>query len=273
MRRIPAVRAVIRQLDIPIWTRIYGVRWPVRLRLLRDIAYLVNRRTHEPEILALFMAISLVHKPRSFWDVGAGIGVYSWVLKSLDPALEVVMFEPDPVSSKLIHETLHRGGLEGMSVLSAAASDRTGRGTFARDEVTGATGSLEPLEQGYNQIHFGIRAPLLSVETVSIDDARAQRSTPVDLLKIDVEGHEDAVFRGAVNTLSRDLPTIMFESFSGHDAIRTDLGQKGYEIWDAERQTTDLSLATNFLAVPPPRRAMLPTLLQQWRQVRAEIGL
>jgi hypothetical protein len=65
----------------------------------------------------------------------------------------------------------------------------------------------------------------------------------------------------------------MFESFSGHDAIRTDLGQKGYEIWDAERQTEDLSQATNFLAIPPSRRATLPALLQQWKQTRAEIGL
>ena len=44
---------------------------------------------------------------------------------------------------------------------------------------------------------------------MTVDDACA--GAPVALIKIDVEGHEAAVVRGAADTIAADAPSVVFE--------------------------------------------------------------
>ena len=55
----------------------------------------------------------------------------------------------------------------------------------------------------------------------------------VDLLKIDVEGHEEQVL-GSCALLERDFPIVLFECFHGATAAPAVLQERGYALYDAE---------------------------------------
>ena len=55
------------------------------------------------------MTACIRHLPlRSFWDVGANIGYYTWLMKSARPEIEAVLMEPLPANPAMIAETIRR---------------------------------------------------------------------------------------------------------------------------------------------------------------------
>src|SRR5574341_1553567 len=120
LRRIGLFRRVASVMDIPMWKNIYGIRWKVQLKLVRDATYWWNARTPEPEIFALFVAIQDLFSPSTFWDIGAYIGIYSYLLKSRDEKVEVIMFDPDPVNLRSINCTVSRAKVNGIQIFPYA---------------------------------------------------------------------------------------------------------------------------------------------------------
>ena len=84
----------------------------------------------------------------------------------------------------------------------------------------------------------------------------AERIPPPDVLKIDVEGAELGVFRGAVKLLESKRPIVLFESFVGssQDEITDLLHRLGYTLYDSDIASAErlpLPKATvSTLAVP-----------------------
>lgn len=107
------------------------------------------------------------------------------------------------------------------------------------------------------------------VQTIRLDDMRARQSNPVDLIKIDVEGHEEAVFRGGSHTLIGDQPIVLYECFHGSSPITDELGALEYLIFDAERLTLELSSANNFVAFPKRHLGALDILTSRWEREMA----
>jgi len=145
LRKLTLFRRITSVVDIPVWWHLYGVRHPVRLRLIRNLTYILNSRTNEPEIVALFRAIHKVFSPQTFWDVGAYIGYYSWLHRSQGTSMGVsVLFEPDPINLDLIHQTAWRvGDTSGIVILPYAVSETDGEAVFIADPVSGATGAIK----------------------------------------------------------------------------------------------------------------------------------
>jgi FkbM family methyltransferase len=249
LRRNPLSRAVLSAMDVPIWVVLPGVRWKVRVRLVRHASWFVLSDGVEPGIVALFRAIARKPGIRSFWDVGANVGYYSWLTKSIIPEAAVRMFEPDPDNLALVRETINRAGLSAVTVREVAVSDEPGTRPFALDEISGSTSSILDRGPTYSESQWGVVPCTLIVDTISLDDERAAAGA-VDLIKIDVEGHEEAVIRGALETICRDQPILIFECFHGGGEIIDALGALGYAFIDAETMCTDLCMTTNFLALP-----------------------
>jgi FkbM family methyltransferase len=128
-------------------------------------------------------------------DVGANVGVYSlFMAKLVGRAGAVIACEPDPESVIGLRENLVRNHLLHVRVAEAAVGDRegpvsflSGRGTQSRvgDEAEGAT----------------LAARMTTV------DALCREAAPV-FIKVDVEGFEDAVVRGAHGIMQRGLPKV-----------------------------------------------------------------
>jgi len=271
LRRHPLSRLLLSVIDIPVWAKLPGVGWKVRVRLIRHASMFMLSNGAEPGIIASFRAIQNQIGIRSFWDVGANLGYYSWITKSIEPHAEVRMFEPEAENLTLIHETIRRASLRDITVRAVAVSDASGQRRFMRDEVSGATGTIQTGGDTFSQRHWNVIGAARTVDTVSLDEERAHSSV-VDLIKIDVEGHEEAVIRGAQDTIRDDQPILIFECFHGGGDIVDFLGSLGYWIGNAERLDDESKNAGNFLALPARHLSKLNSLKNFWAEQMSRTG-
>jgi len=128
-------------------------------------------------------------------DVGANLGAYTVLFaRWVGPQGRVIAFEPAPAS---------RDGLERQLALNGAA-DRVA----VRPEAVAAAGGVRPFRadamQGDNRLNVGDAGPgVILVETTSLDEFCAREDVNPDVIKIDVEGAELDVLRGARTTIAR----------------------------------------------------------------------
>jgi FkbM family methyltransferase len=146
-------------------------------------------------------------------DIGASWGLFSYHLGGLvGGAGTVFSYEPHPMN-KLVLEKLVKAR-PNVRFRPVAVSDLTGNAylqvpVFGSRHVT-AQSSLAHGFAGQR----GVRVERVTVPTVRLDDeVGGQR---VDLVKIDVEGHELSVLRGAALTLRTYLPTMLIEIEQRH---------------------------------------------------------
>ena len=161
MRRVRAFRVLARAIDRRVWAKLYGLPHPVRLYVLRNASYLLNRRSPEPHVAALVLAILRTRPVACFWDVGANIGYYSWLAASASPATKVLAIEPDSTNLAILRES--RTYAPRVDVLDVAVSMVDGRATFLPDDVSGATGTLESAPDTFNLRNYGAKSRPIGV--------------------------------------------------------------------------------------------------------------
>ena len=272
LRQHAAGRALLDLIDVAVWKKLPGVEWKVRVRLVRHASAFILAGGVEPGIYALFRALAGQMNLKEFWDVGANIGYYGWLLKSTVPELAVRMFEPEPENVELLGATMRRAGLLGVTLREVAVSDCSGLKAFIRDAVSGSTGGVEERGTTYSEREWGLSGSKIAVTSVTLD-AERDIASPPDLIKIDVEGHEEAVIRGACNLIRSCEPIIIVECFHGGGEICGFLSGLGYWIGDADRLLDNLTDATNFLAVPRRYYDALPSLKTSWSREMNKLGL
>lgn len=196
--------------------------WRYRLRHDRpEIAYL--RRHLKPGDTAI--------------DIGAHKGAYTWwMARSVGPAGRVLSFEPQPVLAErleaLTQQALVRGILQPVRVCPVALSDRLGRSMLYVD------GPGPTPNATLSRLDTQPRGQPYPVETMPLDTWLAENPVPAPaLIKVDVEGHEFAVFAGAEQTLRRHRPALIFECELRHHGGATIspifeyLADLGYQGW------------------------------------------
>lgn len=253
-------RLLIRMIDRPIWLSMQGVNFKVCGRLLTHGAAFAITGSQEinPEALSLVCMREL--KLRSFWDVGANIGYYTWLVKSAWAETEAVLFEPLPSNVALIRRTILRNALRNTTLIPSAVSSASGTGILKADTCAGTTSTMVA-KTTFEERHWGLKPATVEVSLVSIDDVRA-KFAPVDFIKVDVEGHEEAVLRGAHRTISSDQPFLLVECSHPGRLCLNACKDVGYTLVDADHLSLELDAAsTNFLCVPPRFLPSIPRLL------------
>lgn len=141
----------------------------------------------------------VVRKGSVCFDLGAHTGYYTLVLSRLvGPAGRLVAFEPLPANVALLRKHIEINNLRNVGVIEAAVSDRSGR-TFFEEGPTSAMGHVSP-DRG------------LTVRMVHLDGLVGSGELPTpDFIKVDVEGQEYAVLRGAARLLEHTRPMIFIE--------------------------------------------------------------
>jgi FkbM family methyltransferase len=138
-------------------------------------------------------------------DVGANVGVHTVRLARLVGADgEVIAIEPDPDLVQRTNRNLALNGVANVRVISAAASERAGQMRLFRPSPTDTNRATASVLH-----HAHLTGSTTTVPVVTVDDVCAGEA--VSLIKIDVEGHEAAVVRGAADTIARSAPSVVFE--------------------------------------------------------------
>ncbi len=152
----------------------------------------------------------LVDPDRAAVDVGANEGYYAGKMAQLTRVVHC--FEPIPWLVSSLESKLPPNVI----VHQAAVSDSLGKGTLripykASIEQHGTT-TIEPA----NPLGDADYVKELECEKVTLDDAI---SDPIGLVKIDVEGHELSVLKGAKRIVSGCRPVVMIESERRHHSM------------------------------------------------------
>lgn len=178
------------------------------------------RGSFDEDLVAL--ARDRVRPDSVVWDIGANCGVFAF---SCGHAHQVVAVEADPFLANLLIESRAMNG-SAATIVAAAVSDETGLASFSIAARGRASNHLTSTG-GHSQTG-GERARLM-VPTVPLDTL-LDRCGPPTLVKIDVEGAEAAVLRGATRLLREVRPTLYLEIAPGETATRTILEAAGYRL-------------------------------------------
>ncbi len=194
-------------------------------------------------------------------DVGAIIGYMSLVLaRSVGPRGRVLSFEPSPAVLPLLRSNVHNWKslpIAPIEIHSIALSNQDGEGRLGFPSGGDPNWGVASLEVEEASVPVQLR------RLDSLDIGR------VDLVKIDVEGHEASVFAGARNLLARRLiRDILFEEHQPYPAPSHEiLLEHGYSIFRLTRSTwrplllpadapsRQPYLPSNFVATIDPLRA------------------
>jgi FkbM family methyltransferase len=139
-------------------------------------------------------------------DVGANLGEWSVPLaRAVGRDGRVLCIEPNPAVAAALAATLRINNLAQGEILPVALAAADGEGRLL----------IEPGDTGLSRLSAGESG--IAVRLRRLDSIVAERGLArLDLLKIDVEGHERQVLAGAAETLRRFRPAVVFES--GHEA-------------------------------------------------------
>jgi FkbM family methyltransferase len=152
-------------------------------------------------------------------DVGAAVGKILRQIVNAAPDGQHYAVEPIPTwAAKL------RRKFPAVHVIEAAASDVQGDARYSLVITNPFYSGLRP--RPYPSANDVVKP--ITVQTVRLDDA-IPADQPVSFLKIDVEGGEVQVFRGAQDLLRRDHPIIVFEH--GGVNITREYGTTSKDLW------------------------------------------
>jgi FkbM family methyltransferase len=180
---------------------------------------------HETALLACLAAHL---KPGDvLYDVGAHIGYISLVAGRLvGPSGKVFAFEADPENARRITGHAEMNALPQVELVPFAVWSECKTLSFHRDAATSSrnTGAVTALEQGQSA------AGVIVVEAVTLDHFAADHPSPT-VVKIDVEGAEEEVLKGAEEVFRRSKPTLICEVHNGRAAegVAAWLARMGYQ--------------------------------------------
>jgi FkbM family methyltransferase len=147
------------------------------------------------------------------YDIGAATGVYTEALAKVASVAQVVAFEPLAESFRALEE--HVGGRPNVRCFNLALGDAQSRLKLHRSAWSNTSSFLPTGE--LIKAEFPLAAHLDGVEEVAVarlDDVVAEHGLRLpDLVKIDVQGFEDRVVRGAQKTLRAARVCVVEVSF------------------------------------------------------------
>jgi FkbM family methyltransferase len=163
------------------------------------------------------------------FDIGAYVGMFSaFVAKTHGDRLKVFAFEPNPDTQVVLNELLSRNDLRGVTVVPHLIGSSSGRLAFRKAfNVSGAVPEIRG--------EFGDGSTSVSVEGRTLDDEAVALGVQPTVLKIDVEGFELEVLRGASKTI-RDVrlvacevhPAKLLSYGSSEDQVCSQLTEYGF---------------------------------------------
>jgi len=183
---------------------------------LHRVLFWYGYKGFEPEEYYIFT--HLAKSSTCLFDIGANVGYYSIVARLFNPIIHVHAFEPLPAAKKFFEKNMILNDIEGVVINQIALSDKIGEASFfanlnprfinIEDHLFGDNSLYKNFHSSeYKQIET-------KVKTLTLDDyasSNLEGGLNIDLVKLDTEGSENLVLKGAGHVLKYHKPVIMCE--------------------------------------------------------------
>lgn len=149
-------------------------------------------------------------------DAGANIGLISLPLSFYFQ--RIIAFEPIPETYKYLEKNIIHNNITNIDAYNSALGDRLGnigmkfQGSDTRERDSGHSVVTENI--------YNLDKPIIPDVTVPITTLDSFAFPKVDIIKIDVEGYEPFVLKGAIKTIERCKPKLLIEHEWGHIICR-----------------------------------------------------
>jgi FkbM family methyltransferase len=167
----------------------------------------------------------ILSKSSNCIDIGAHLGSVLSQMLHLAPHGRHMAFEPTPYKANWLKQKF-----PDVEVLDAALSDQEGEATFYLNTNLSGFSGLNPHMSKNHEIEE------LVVQCKCLDNL-VSPDRRIDFIKMDVEGNELGVMRGAKKLLERDRPTLLFE------CTKSGLSCSGYTLSQIFEFLTQLNYA------------------------------
>jgi FkbM family methyltransferase len=146
---------------------------------------------------------SLLRRGGTFVDVGGNVGDYSLLAaRIVGDAGRVICFEPGPANCLWIKKSIQLNGYKNVDLFEIALSDTVGEATLYLAEQCGFHSLLKDQQERQTGV--------IQIKTRTLDNILNEIGVQtVDVMKIDVEGAELQVLRGAFHTLEKNPQLIL----------------------------------------------------------------
>ena len=203
-----------------------GHRFLMRLKWQDHTPYILG--TYEPE----FLRALCQHARRgdTCVDVGGNLGYYCLLMADLvGPQGRVITFEPVEENLRVLKENIAVNGIKNVELVQTALGAQPGVLSLIRSEAGSI--SATPSVRGYAV--EGAQSSI-DVPVNTLDAYLEEKGWRPAVIKIDVEGAELEVLRGAVQTLRVARPTVLLEVHGWDSASSTEVREffsaVGYQI-------------------------------------------
>lgn len=225
-------------------------KMPIYVSTEGGLKYLL-RRVERLDPVLLATAQRFVTPNSMVWDIGANVGLFTFA--SAGAGAKVLAVEADPWMVRLLQRSARANSGGRVDVLCAAVSASFGLATLHIASRSRATNYLD----GFGTTQTGGDRELLIVPTIPLDTL-LKHSTP-HLVKVDVEGAELLVLRGAERLLSEVRPIIACEVSSDNaDEVTDILRRASYRLLDAAHSCVGVDRAP-YATVAVPLEVALRT--------------
>ena len=176
--------------------------------LFRALKYRYRNDTAEIKFI-----LKNVKKGDSVLDIGAHKGGYLyWLRKSIGAKGSLVALEPQPSLFQYLKIAIGELGYNNIDLHHAGASSENTHLKLYVPKKEGLTSPGATFEdrKDISKGHF------IEVPVHKLDELLKGRKKAINFIKLDVEGHELEVFKGAYDILTNDKPTLLFECENRH---------------------------------------------------------
>jgi FkbM family methyltransferase len=239
--------------------------WRHQARGVNSLLILGNRLSLYPtdKGVSIELAVYRVHEPctsrllarclqpgMTVVDIGCNIGYYALLeAQRVGPTGRVIAIEPEPTNARLFLQNVEANGYQNIVFHQVAISDRNGTSSLRISEKSN--------RHSLNDVPWPTTAVEVPIRTL---DSLMEQDPPesVDLVRMDLEGHEVVVLSGMLNTIAKYSPKLVIEihpDILGAEAVERwlralkALGYKPDWVFDQER---DIPFRWRFLRPETP---------------------
>lgn len=137
-------------------------------------------------------------------DAGGYVGDTALLFSSYTDK-NIHVFEASPSNMDIIRETIRLNHLDNIVPVSKALGEKSGTATFSLGERNSCNSLVEC--PGYNYPDH------IEVPVVTLDDYVRENDLEVGLIKVDIEGGEQLLLRGAVETIRTQHPILLISIY------------------------------------------------------------